>query len=64
METILAGIAVTALQTLIKESPALFGAIRETMSKQDVTVEDIESLKQRIASDTYEKLVPNSQLGS
>ena len=62
MENALAQLAIYALQTLIKEAPGLYARIRATLTRDEVTVESLEALKQEIAGDTYEKLVTNSQL--
>jgi hypothetical protein len=62
MEAAVAQLAIMALQTLIREAPGLFLKIQAVLSKPDVTPEEIEALKQEILGDTYEKLVPNSQL--
>jgi len=62
MEAILAGIAIEALKTLIKESPAMYASIRDAINKPGVTPEELSALREKIIADSYQKLVTNSQL--
>ena len=62
MQQSLLQLAIFAAEQLIKHAPELFSAFRDLITRQDVTVEELQAERMRIASQTYEQLVPHTQL--
>lgn len=62
MQTAVAQMIILGIQFLIREAPGAITTIRELINKPQPTDADFEAAKEKIRNDTYEKLVPNSQL--
>jgi hypothetical protein len=62
MTPALASVAVFALEQLLKEAPHIYAGIVAVFSKPDVTIADLQQLRSDIQAETYEQLVPATQL--
>jgi hypothetical protein len=49
-------------QQLLQLAPELFLRLKETISKKDVTVEELQALLYEVEGDAYSKLVPNTKI--
>lgn len=58
-----ASIIIGLIKLILIEAPGAIAAIRALLNKDNPTDSDFEAAKEQIRADTYEKLVPNSQLG-
>jgi hypothetical protein len=59
----LAEIFVFVLQQIITHAPGLIADLKALFQKEDVTVADLQALRDRIAAESYEGQVPHSRLG-
>lgn len=55
-------IGLFAAEQLLKQSPKIFLEFQKIVAEKDITVEAIRSKREAIAEQTFEQLVPNSQL--
>lgn len=55
-------IAIFALQVLIQEEPELVAALQAIFSKATVSLADLDALRAGVAAETYQTLVPDTQL--
>ena len=55
-------LALFAAEQLIKYAPGMFASFQTLISKPGVTVEELRAERTRIAAQTYESLVPHTQL--
>jgi hypothetical protein len=60
--SVLAQILLFAAQELLKAAPMLFAKIAEVFSRKDVSVADLEALRDDIAKQRYHDFVPDSRL--
>lgn len=62
MEKGLGNVVIFALEQLIKNAPGVFAQIQALFQKTDVTVADLQALRDKISGETYESIVTNTQL--
>jgi len=55
-------LALFAAEQLLKYAPGMFVSFQKLISKPGVTVEELKAERARIAAQTYESLVPHTQL--
>jgi len=54
------GIFIT--QQLLQFAPELFAKLKETLSKKEVTVEELQAFLEEVEGDSYSKLVTNTKI--
>lgn len=64
MQNALVQLVIFGIQQLIAHAPELWPKIQAVIGKKDVTVAELQALRNEIEGDTYEKLVPHSQLNN
>lgn len=62
MNAALLQLALFAAEKLLVHAPTLFAGFQNLVSKKSVTVEELKAERDRIASQSYKELVPNSKL--
>lgn len=60
--TAILNIALFATEQLLKQSPQLFLKFQVMLSQKDITVDQLRAKRESIATQQFERLVPNSQL--
>lgn len=55
-------VALFATEQLLKQSPKLFLQFQDMVANTDITIEALRAKRESLAKQTFEELVPNSQL--
>lgn len=62
MSAALLEVILFAAQQLIKHAPEMAIALKNIFSRDNVTVEELQSLRDQVARDSYESLITNSDI--
>ena len=61
-EAAILSISLFTAEQLLKQSPKLFLQFQQLLAEKNITVEQLRAKREAIAKQTFEELVPNSEL--
>ncbi len=62
MQNAILSMALFAAEQLLREAPMLFLQLQKALSSKDVTADEIRARRKSIADQTFEQLVPHSEI--